>query len=101
MSISLILYNILSGILFLVGFPFLILYNLAQGKYSNHLVERLGLYPQSLRPHDDSTNSKPIWIHAVSVGEVKAAIALTRRIKELLPEVPILVSTTTPAGRDT
>jgi 3-deoxy-D-manno-octulosonic-acid transferase len=98
---SLILYNIFSGILFLVGFPFLILYNLAQGKYSNRLVERLGRYPESLRPDDDSTNSKPIWIHAVSVGEVKAAIALTRRIKEQLPDVPILVSTTTPAGRET
>ena len=49
MPISLILYNILSGILFLVGFPFLILYNLAQGKYSNRLVERLGRYPLSFR----------------------------------------------------
>ncbi len=100
MPIGLILYNILSGILFLVGFPFLILYNLAQGKYSNRLVERLGRYPLSFRP-DDSANSKPIWIHAVSVGEVKAAIALTQRIKEQLPDIPILVSTTTPAGRET
>jgi 3-deoxy-D-manno-octulosonic-acid transferase len=101
MPISLILYNILSGILFLVGFPFLILYNLAQGKYSNRLVERLGRYPRSFRPNDVLTDSKPIWIHAVSVGEVKAAIALTQRIKEQLPDVPILVSTTTPAGRET
>jgi 3-deoxy-D-manno-octulosonic-acid transferase len=101
MSINLTLYNIFSGIIFLVGFPFLILYNLSQGKYSNRLVERLGRYPQFLRAHDDSNNSKPIWVHAVSVGEVKAAIALTRRIKELLPVVPILLSTITPAGRDT
>jgi 3-deoxy-D-manno-octulosonic-acid transferase len=100
MPISLILYNILSGILFLVGFPFLILYNLGQGKYSDRLVERLGRYPLSFRP-DDSADSKPIWIHAVSVGEVKAAVALTQRIKEQLPDVPILVSTTTPAGRET
>ncbi|MHB8842909.1 MAG: 3-deoxy-D-manno-octulosonic acid transferase [Candidatus Aquicultor sp.] len=100
MPISLVLYNILSGILFLVGFPFLILYNLAQGKYSNRLVERLGRYPESLRPAETSTYSKPIWIHAVSMGEVKAAIALTRRIKEQLPDIPILVSTTTPAGRE-
>ena len=35
------------------------------------------------------------------MGEVKAAIALTQRIKEQLPDVPILVSTTTPAGRET
>ncbi|MBI4763844.1 MAG: 3-deoxy-D-manno-octulosonic acid transferase [Deltaproteobacteria bacterium] len=85
----------------MVGFPFLILYNLSHGKYSNRLVERLGRYPQSLRAHDDTPNSQPIWVHAASVGEVKAAIALTRRIKELLPLVPVLVSTITPAGRDT
>ena len=86
---------------FWLGFPFLILYNLSRGKYNNRLVERLGRYPQFLRAYDGSINSKPIWVHAVSVGEVKAAIALTRRIKELLPLVPILVSTITPAGRDT
>jgi 3-deoxy-D-manno-octulosonic-acid transferase len=101
MSINLIFYNILSGVLFLVGFPFLILYNLSQGKYSNRLVERLGWYPQYLRPKDNTPKSKPIWVHAVSLGEIKVAITLIRRIKEQLPEVPILVSTTTPAGRET
>ncbi|MCJ7833113.1 MAG: 3-deoxy-D-manno-octulosonic acid transferase [Deltaproteobacteria bacterium] len=101
MSLGLIVYNILSGILFLIVFPFLILYNLAQGKFSNRLVERLGRYPRHLRPDEPLPNAGPVWIHAVSVGEVKAAIALTRRIKEQLPDVPILVSTTTPAGRET
>jgi 3-deoxy-D-manno-octulosonic-acid transferase len=101
MPLALFCYNILTGILFLVGFPFLILYNLSQGKYSDRLVERLGRYPQNLRPDDSLPNSRPIWIHAVSVGEVKAAAALTQRIKEQLPDVPILLSTTTPAGRET
>lgn len=101
MSTNLVLYNIFSGIIFLIGFPFLILYNLSHGKYSNRLVERLGRYPQFLRVAEGSTDSKPIWVHAVSVGEIKAAIALTRKIKELLPVVPILVSTITPAGRET
>ena len=101
MPLGLICYNILAGILFFVGFPFLILYNLSQGKYSNHLVERLGRYPQSLRPEATLPNGRPIWIQAVSVGEVKAAVALTQRIKEQLPDVPLLLSTTTPAGRET
>jgi 3-deoxy-D-manno-octulosonic-acid transferase len=101
MPIGLILYNIVTGILFLIGFPFLILYNLAQGKYSSHLVERLGQYPLHLRPDKSCPGKGPIWIHAVSVGEIKAAVALTRKIKEQLPEVPVLVSTTTPAGRET
>ncbi len=101
MPLGLILYNILSGILFLIVFPFLILYTLAQGKFSNNLAERLGRYPRHLRPDEPLPGAGPVWIHAVSVGEIKAAIALCRRIKEQLPEVPILVSTTTPAGRET
>ena len=100
MPIGLFLYNFWVGIIFLIGFPFLILYNLAQGKYSNHLVERLGRYPLHLRPVDSLPNARPVWIHAVSVGEIKAAIPLTRSIKEQLPDIPILVSTTTPGGRE-
>jgi 3-deoxy-D-manno-octulosonic-acid transferase len=101
MTVGLFCYNLITGILFLFGFPFLILYNLAQGKYSDRLVERLGRYPQHLRPDETLPNWRPLWIHAVSVGEVKAAAALTQRIKEQLPEIPILLSTTTPTGRET
>jgi 3-deoxy-D-manno-octulosonic-acid transferase len=101
MNSGLLLYNILTGFAFLVGFPFLILYNLAQGKYSNRFVERLGRYPLNLRPDFDLPNKRPLWIHGVSVGEIKAAVALVQRLKEQLPDVPVLLSTTTPAGRET
>jgi 3-deoxy-D-manno-octulosonic-acid transferase len=101
MPFGLLIYNILSGFLFLVGFPFLILYNLARRQYSDRLVERLGRYPQTLKPDNSLPNARPIWIHAVSVGEVKAAAALAEKIKEQLPEIPLLLSTTTPAGRET
>jgi 3-deoxy-D-manno-octulosonic-acid transferase len=101
MTWGLVFYNIITGILFLVGFPFLILYNLTQGKYSSRLVERLGRYPLNLRPDYELPQSRPLWIHGVSVGEVKAAVALIQRIKEQLPHVPLLLSTTTPAGRET
>ena len=101
MPFSLLLYNLATGILFLVGFPFIILYNLSQGRYSDRLVERLGRYPLVLKPDETSANCRPIWIHAVSVGEVKAAVSLTHRLKEQLPDVPLLFSTTTLAGRET
>jgi 3-deoxy-D-manno-octulosonic-acid transferase len=101
MPFSLLLYNLVSGIIFLFGFPFLILYNLSQGRYSDRLVERLGRYPLNLKPDETSANSRPIWIHAVSVGEVKAAVSLAHRLSMQLPDVPLLFSTTTPAGRET
>ncbi len=39
-----------------------------------------------------------IWIHAVSVGEVTAAAPLVRRLRQLHPEIPLVVTTMTPTG---
>jgi 3-deoxy-D-manno-octulosonic-acid transferase len=39
-----------------------------------------------------------IWIHAVSVGEVQAAAPLVRALLADYPDVPVVVSTTTPTG---
>jgi 3-deoxy-D-manno-octulosonic-acid transferase len=40
-----------------------------------------------------------IWIHAVSVGEVKAVEKLISRIRQQFPGRPLVVSTTTPTGQ--
>src|SRR6516225_172968 len=40
-----------------------------------------------------------IWVHAVSVGEVKAVEKLLERLREQFPGKPMVVSTTTPAGQ--
>jgi 3-deoxy-D-manno-octulosonic-acid transferase len=39
-----------------------------------------------------------IWIHAVSVGEVQAAVPLVRSLARLYPERTLLVTTVTPTG---
>ena len=39
-----------------------------------------------------------IWVHAVSVGEVQAAAALVNSLRELYPDIPIVVTTFTPTG---
>ena len=41
-----------------------------------------------------------VWLHAVSVGEAQAAIPLIRNFQERYPHYQILVTTTTPTGRD-
>lgn len=42
----------------------------------------------------------PIWVHAVSVGEVQAAVPLLRALSKRYPDVPLLVTTTTPTGSE-
>ncbi len=39
-----------------------------------------------------------LWIHAVSVGEVRAALPLIRALRDQRPEQPLLVTTTTLTG---
>lgn len=40
----------------------------------------------------------PIWVHAVSVGEVQAAAALVAALRDRYPDTPVLVTTFTPTG---
>ena len=55
--------------------------------------EHLGLVPRS-------SQQNPVWLHAVSVGEMIAATPLIKAIKAEYPELPILVTTTTRTGAD-
>ena len=65
-----------------------------QPDYLRHWPERLGWLP--------AWNGGPrIWIHAVSVGETRAAAPLITAWREQHPEVAILLTHTTPTGRET
>ena len=44
------------------------------------------------------TNRQVIWLHAVSVGEVNLCTQLIRALEPRLPNVKIVVSTTTTTG---
>ena len=66
-------------------------------KYFPTLGERCGTIPSSWQ----QTVSGSIWLHAVSVGEIIAAVPLIEEIRKRLPETPVFVSTSTLAGRET
>ena len=65
------------------------------GRYRRGIGERFGSVP------DRVTDLGPgvIWIHAVSVGEVHASRGLLGHLAELLPDVPVVLSTTTDTGQ--
>lgn len=62
--------------------------------YRRHIAERFGNY--RVRP-----KKAVIWIHAVSVGETRAAEPLVRLLAERHPEYGILITQMTATGRDT
>lgn len=58
--------------------------------YWRNFGERFGL--------GAALTGSPIWVHAVSVGEVQAAAALVIALRHRHPETPVLVTTFTPTG---
>ncbi len=61
--------------------------------YRQRWPERLGFGP--LAPLDRTGS---VWLHAVSVGEVNAALPLIAGLQQAYPDLPLLVTTTTPTG---
>jgi 3-deoxy-D-manno-octulosonic-acid transferase len=62
--------------------------------YRESIAERFGMY-RADRPE------RLLWIHAVSVGEARAAEPLVRALRNALPGHQILITCTTAAGRET
>jgi len=67
------------------------------GKHRAGLRERCGFYPADLKSRLGD-NRPLLWLHAVSVGEMKAASSLIEQIRKIFPHYRILLSTITPTG---
>ena len=89
------IYNIILAILSVVFAPLACAALLARKKYRAGFLEKCGM----LKPWAGA--GRPIWVHAVSVGEVMAAVPLIKEIKQRFPDVPLVVSTITETGNQT
>ncbi|MEM6639562.1 MAG: lipid IV(A) 3-deoxy-D-manno-octulosonic acid transferase [Pseudomonadota bacterium] len=85
------LYVLLSYLLTPVVLGFLLWRGLHNRAYWQHLPERFG-FGAAL------AGERCIWVHAVSVGEVQAASALVRRLRQDFPHLPLTLTTMTPTG---
>lgn len=77
----------------------LLLRSRKQPEYLQHWRERFGRYAG--RGELQRTPGPLIWIHAVSVGETRAAQPLVKALQARFPEHRILLTHMTPTGRQT
>ena len=85
----------LYSLLILLLLPLLLLRLVWRGfsapAYRERWRERLGYFHPPNEPG-------VIWLHAVSVGEVQASALLVRQLLREYPELPLVITTTTPTG---
>ncbi len=91
-------YSFLLTFVLLAWSPSILLKMLRRSSYREGWLERLGYYPDSLRSQLQAV--QPVWIHAVSVGEVGAASILANLWTARRPMLPLVVSTVTGTGRE-
>lgn len=90
------LYNILFTLGFLVSAPFYFLKMRRRGNWREGFGQRFGRFSSKVK--QAMTNRHVLWIHAVSVGEVNIATQLIEAIQRRMPNLKIVVSTTTTTG---
>jgi 3-deoxy-D-manno-octulosonic-acid transferase len=87
-------YNVAFSTFFLVTGPYFLYRLWRRGKLLPQFEQRFGFYSAKVR----ARLRGDLWIHAVSVGEVNIALVLIRRLRELQPNLRVVVSTTTATG---
>ncbi|MDE2058950.1 MAG: 3-deoxy-D-manno-octulosonic acid transferase [candidate division NC10 bacterium] len=90
-------YSLLLTLVLIAWSPFVLLRIIRRSYYREGWRERLGRYPEALRSQRQAV--QPVWIHAVSVGEVSAASILANLWTVRRPTLPLVVSTVTETGR--
>ena len=92
-----LLYNVLLVLLTIVLFPYALVKFITVAKYRGGITQKLGGAGKAVRDLPGG-GPRPIWVHAVSVGEVMAAHPLIRELKRKYPERKLLLSTVTVTG---
>ncbi|HEV2209080.1 MAG TPA: 3-deoxy-D-manno-octulosonic acid transferase [Verrucomicrobiae bacterium] len=90
------LYNIVFQLLFLLSSPYYLWRMQRRGNWQEGFAQRFGKYDSKFK--QAITNRHTLWLHAVSVGEVNVCTQLIAALEPRLPNLKIVVSTTTTTG---
>ena len=90
------LYNILFTFFFWLTSPYYFWRMWRRGNWMQGFLERFGIYNGNVK--QALTNRSILWMHAVSVGEVNICTQLIHVLEQRMPNLKIVVSTTTTTG---
>jgi 3-deoxy-D-manno-octulosonic-acid transferase len=91
-----VLYNIFFTIFFVISAPYYFMRMWRRGNWTKGFGQRFGAYDARLK--QAITNRQVLWMHAVSVGEVNICTQLIRALEPRVPNLKIVVTTTTTTG---
>lgn len=91
-----VVYNVGFMTFFFITGPFFLFTLWRRGKLLPQFGQRFGFYSKEVR--ERLKPGADLWIHAVSVGEVRLAFVLIRRLRAGRPDIRVVVSTTTGTG---
>ena len=94
-----IIYNVFLSAATVLFFPVILFKLITVPKYRGGLTQKLGRLRKGVMRELKGT--RPIWVHAVSVGEVMAAHPLIRELKKKYPDRKLILSTVTVTGNYT
>ncbi|OGP57323.1 MAG: hypothetical protein A2V65_04015 [Deltaproteobacteria bacterium RBG_13_49_15] len=97
----LLLYNIFIAAGMALGGIFLFPLVLLSEKRRRTVLKRFGLGSVSKSRRGKGLNARPLWVHALSVGEVNAAIPLIKGLKKRFFDRDIVFSASTLSGFET
>jgi 3-deoxy-D-manno-octulosonic-acid transferase len=92
------LYHLFFPLVFLALAPFFLRRMVRRGGVRQGLGERFSIYGPGLERQLKSLE-RPVWIHAVSVGEMMMARVLVRELRRLRPTLDVVVTCTTSTAR--
>ena len=91
-------YNLLFTAGFALTWPYFTYLIWRRQPFWERLGERLGHYPKEVKEWLKRPD-RPVWIHAVSVGEVLLARVLVRELRRHRPNLRVFLTVGTPTGR--
>ncbi len=100
MTMKWALYNVLFAVAYCVMMPSFLLRMKRRGGYRARMGDRFASYPDDIcvRLRANASAGAPIWLHAVSVGEVQVAGQLMQALRAVDPSIRFVFSTTSSTG---